>query len=146
MLVVVSEVDCALAHLRAWTAREAVPVPAALAPASAYVLPEPKGVVLLIGPFNFPIQLLLNPLVSAVSAGNAAVLKPSELTPKCAVLLQRLVTKYLDTDAIKVVQGAVPETTALLRERYDHILYTGNGAGACGRARGGSVCVFVCAY
>lgn len=96
-------------------------------PGSSYVKHDPLGVVAIIAPWNFPFQLSLGPLVAAVAAGNAAVIKPSELAPASAVVLERLVNLYLDTDAIKVVQGAVAETTELLRQRFDHIFYTGNG-------------------
>jgi aldehyde dehydrogenase (NAD+) len=89
---------------------------------------EPLGVVLVISPWNYPVQLLLSPLVGAIAAGNCAVLKPSEVTPNVSDVIGRLVPKYLDPDAITVVQGGVDETTAVLRERFDHILYTGNGA------------------
>ena len=68
------------------------------------------------------------PLVAVIAAGNCAVLKPSEVAPACAALTASLLTRYLDNDAIRVVQGAVPETSELLKCRFDHILYTGNGA------------------
>ena len=89
---------------------------------------EPKGVVLLIAPWNYPINLVFKPLASIVAAGNCAVIKPSEMAPNCAALTEELVKKYLDPRCFRVVQGEVPETTALLRLRWDHILYTGNGA------------------
>lgn len=77
-------------------------------------------------PWNYPLQLCFQPLVSIFAAGNTAVIKPSELAPACAALIERLVDTYLDRDACKVVQGAVDETTELLKCRFDHILYTGN--------------------
>jgi len=80
----------------------------------------------IISPWNYPFQLIFNPLVAAVAAGNTAVLKPSECSPTCSALLGDLVPRYLDTDAVKVVQGAVEETTELLKQRADHIVYTGN--------------------
>ncbi|KAI0667920.1 aldehyde dehydrogenase [Trametes maxima] len=89
--------------------------------------PEPKGVVLIISPFNFPMFLLLGPLVSAIAAGDAAVLKPSEQTPATSQLLGELIPKYLDPELYHLVNGGVPETTKLLELKWDHILYTGNG-------------------
>jgi aldehyde dehydrogenase (NAD+) len=83
--------------------------------------------VLIISPWNYPIQLLLGPLVGALAAGNTALLKPSEMAPHTAAALAELVPRYLDSDSIKVVEGGVPETTALLKERFDHIFFTGNG-------------------
>jgi len=120
----------ALQNLDQWTAPEAVPTPMTVSPTKlgkSFVRQEPKGVVLLIGPWNFPIELVLHPLVSAIAAGNCVVIKPSEVSSNCAVLIERLINKYLDTSCIKVVQGAVAETTALLKEHWDHIFYTGNG-------------------
>lgn len=92
-----------------------------------YVRPEPKGVMLIISPWNVPWQLTMRPLTTAIAAGNCVVMKPSELVPRCAELMQQLVEKYLDPRCFRVVQGAIPETTALLNLRWDHILYTGNG-------------------
>lgn len=86
-------------------------------------LPAPQFII---SPWNYPLQLILNPLVAAVAAGNTAVLKPSECSPHCAALVSELVPKYLDASAIQVVQGAVPETTELLKQQADHIVYTGN--------------------
>lgn len=88
---------------------------------------EAKGVVLIISPFNYPLFLVVGPLVGALAAGNVAVLKPSESTPATSALLAELVPKYLDTDLVQVVNGAVPETTKLLALEWDHIFYTGGG-------------------
>ncbi|NUO90668.1 MAG: aldehyde dehydrogenase family protein [Dermatophilaceae bacterium] len=123
----VREIDHTLRHLRAWTAPRRVPVPLSLAPGRARVVREPLGVVLVIAPWNYPLQLSLAPLVGALAAGNAVVLKPSELAPATSALLARLVPAHLDPEAVHVVEGGVPETTALLAERFDHIFYTGNG-------------------
>mmetsp|Transcript_60706 Transcript_60706/g.130387 ORF Transcript_60706/g.130387 Transcript_60706/m.130387 type:complete len:502 (+) Transcript_60706:47-1552(+) len=93
-----------------------------------YVRPEPKGVILIISPWNFPFNLCLHPMVEAIAAGNCVVIKPSELNNKCSPLIESLISKYLDPECVKVVQGAIPETSALLEQRWDHIMYTGNGA------------------
>eukprot|EP00930_Biecheleria_cincta_P058220 TRINITY_DN44076_c0_g1_i1.p1 TRINITY_DN44076_c0_g1~~TRINITY_DN44076_c0_g1_i1.p1 ORF type:complete len:517 (+),score=92.42 TRINITY_DN44076_c0_g1_i1:109-1551(+) len=92
------------------------------------IRPEPKGLVLIISPWNFPFQLSLGPLVPAIAAGNLVVIKPSELNLNSSPLIASLVKKYMDPECIKVVEGEVPETTALLNQRWDHIFYTGNGA------------------
>jgi len=123
----VREIDHTLRHLRAWTAPRRVPVPLSLAPGRAKVVREPLGVVLVIAPWNYPLQLCLAPLIGALAAGNAVVLKPSEVAPATSAALARLVPEHLDREAVHVVEGAVPETTALLAERFDHIFYTGNG-------------------
>ncbi|KAL2171571.1 hypothetical protein VTG60DRAFT_2404 [Thermothelomyces hinnuleus] len=89
---------------------------------------EPLGTVLIIGPYNFPIQLTLAPLVGAISAGCTAVIKPSELTPACAMVMKELIENRLDTSAIAVVNGGIPETTALMNEKWDKIFFTGSAA------------------
>ena len=82
---------------------------------------------LVIGPWNYPVQLPLAGLSAAIAAGNCVVVKPSELAPAVSALLAHLVPQYLDADCVKVIEGSVPETTALLELPFDHILYTGGG-------------------
>jgi aldehyde dehydrogenase (NAD+) len=125
----IREIDHTLDHLTDWLRPESAPVPAHLgADASARTQYDPLGVVLVIAPWNYPAQLLLAPVVGALAAGNAVVAKPSELAPATSAALARLLPAHLDTDAVAVVEGGIPETTALLAERFDHIFYTGNGA------------------
>ncbi|MGN6427514.1 MAG: aldehyde dehydrogenase family protein [Leifsonia sp.] len=124
---VVGEIDHMRAHLRRWLRPRRVGVPGALLPARASTILEPVGVVLVIAPWNYPVQLLLAPLVGALAAGNAVVLKPSELAPATSAAMARLIPQYLDPRAVAVVEGGVEETTGLLAERWDHIFYTGNG-------------------
>jgi len=119
-----------LSNLDAWTAPRSVPTPFTLSPtrmAKSYVRPEPKGVVLIIGPWNFPYGLIMEPLAAAVAAGNCVVIKPSEVAVNSGKVITKLINKYLDGSCIKVVEGAVAETSALLKEQWDHIFYTGNG-------------------
>ncbi|WP_330327314.1 aldehyde dehydrogenase family protein [Streptomyces pseudovenezuelae] len=124
----VREIDHTLDHLADWLRPESAPVPAHLgADANAWTQYDPLGVVLVIAPWNYPAQLLLAPVVGALAAGNAVVAKPSELAPATSAAVARLLPAYLDTDAVAVVEGGIPETTALLAERFDHIFYTGNG-------------------
>lgn len=124
----VREIDHTLAHLDGWLRPESAPVPAHLgADATAWTRYDPLGVVLVIAPWNYPAQLLLAPVVGALASGNAVVAKPSELAPATSAALAELLPAYLDTDAVAVVEGGVPETTALLAERFDHVFYTGNG-------------------
>ena len=104
-----------------------VHVPVRLGIGTARVVPEPLGVVLVIAPWNYPIHLLILPMASAIGAGNAVVGKPSELAPATAALMSELVPRYLDERAVAIVEGGPEETTGLLAERWDHILYTGNG-------------------
>jgi aldehyde dehydrogenase (NAD+) len=121
------EIKLARKNLKRWTRPEKVRTAASVWPARSRVVREPLGVVLIIAPWNYPVQLLLSPLVGAVAAGNAVLLKPSEVTPHTSAALAKLVPQYLDPEAIALVEGGVEETTALLAERFDHIFYTGNG-------------------
>lgn len=123
----ITEIDHALAHLGSWMRPRRASIPLAVQPASGKIVPEPLGVVLVIAPWNYPLMLALSPVIGALAAGNAVVLKPSELAPATAELIARVVPDTLDARAVAVVQGAAEETTALLTERFDHIFYTGNG-------------------
>lgn len=125
---VVNEIDHMLKNLASWLRPKRVGVPMALAPAKARWVREPLGTVLIISPWNYPLNLALAPLAGAIAAGNSAVVKPSELAPATSSALAELVPRYLDTEAVAVVEGGVTESTALLEERFDHIFYTGNAA------------------
>jgi aldehyde dehydrogenase (NAD+) len=116
-------------HLEGWLRPRRVPVPLAVQPARAWTELTPLGVVLVIGPWNYPLQLLLGPLAGALAAGNTVVLKPSEHAPATSATLARWMPDYL-AGAVEVVEGGIPETTALLAERFDHIFFTGGEAAA----------------
>ncbi|MER6345238.1 aldehyde dehydrogenase family protein [Streptomyces sp. NPDC001595] len=122
---VLAEIEHALRHLDRWMRPRRVAVPMNIKPATARIHPEPLGVCLIIAPWNYPLTLTLNPLVGALAAGNATVVKPSELAPATSRLLADLLPRHLE--AVAVVEGAVEETTLLLAQRFDHIFYTGNG-------------------
>ena len=121
------DVKLAQKKLAKWVRPERVATPIHLRPAKSQIVREPLGVVLIIAPWNYPVQLLLGPLVGAIAAGNCAVLKPSEITAHTSAALAKLVRRHLDPECIALVEGGVPETQALLAERFDHIFYTGNG-------------------
>ncbi|MFI9362689.1 aldehyde dehydrogenase family protein [Kitasatospora sp. NPDC053057] len=123
-----NELDHTVQHLEEWLHPKPAAVPDVFLPAQARVVRDPLGVVLIIAPWNYPLQLALAPLVGALAAGNTAVVKPSELAPATSAAIARLLPRYLDPQAVAVMEGAVPETTALLEQRFDHIFYTGNGA------------------
>ncbi|WP_372699626.1 aldehyde dehydrogenase family protein [Arthrobacter sp. JSM 101049] len=120
-----AEIDHAQLHLGDWMADRHVKVPVSLQPAAARIQSRPLGLVLVIAPWNYPVLLLLGPLVGALAAGNAVLLKPSELAPETSALLARLIPEYLDPRAVAVVEGAAETTTELLGLRWDHIFYTG---------------------
>jgi aldehyde dehydrogenase (NAD+) len=121
------EIDHMLSKLDSWMKPRRVHLPVVMQPGKARIVPEPLGVVLVIAPWNYPVQLFLLPIASAVAAGNAVIGKPSELAPATSAAMTRLIAQYLDNDAIAVVEGGPQETQALLAERFDHIFYTGGG-------------------
>ena len=125
--ITISEVDVALKHLASWTRPARTALPPSVLPARGWVVSEPLGTVLVIGTWNYPILLLLTPLIGALAAGNSAVLKPSELAPATADAIARLVPKYLDPDAVAVIRGDADTTDAILAERFDSIFFTGSG-------------------
>jgi aldehyde dehydrogenase (NAD+) len=122
-----SELRLTRKRLASWMKPERVRTSLLAMPGRSYIYKEPLGVVLIIAPWNYPFQLVVLPLIGAIAAGNCAVVKPSEISPNVSALLAKWVPMYLDPKAVQVVAGGVPETTALLREKWDHILYTGNG-------------------
>lgn len=124
---VISEIHLMLKNLKKWNKPQRVPTPLVTMPAKSKLMPEPLGVVLVIAPWNYPIQLLLVPVAGAIAAGNTVVMKPSEVSVATSTALARHVPQYLDQNAITLVEGGVPETTELLEQRFDHIFYTGNG-------------------
>ncbi len=124
---VASEVALTRKKLRSWMKPKRVATSLVAQPGKSRIYREPLGVVLIIGPWNYPLQLVLAPLVGAIAAGNCAVIKPSEVVPTISGLLAEQLPKYLDSEAVKIIEGGVPETTELLEQRFDHIFYTGNG-------------------
>jgi aldehyde dehydrogenase (NAD+) len=124
---IIDEIRFTLSNLETWATPESVSHPLIIQPGSSEIIREPKGLVLIIGPWNFPIQLCLIPLIGAIAAGCCAVIKPSEVSPKCARLTEQIVSSHLDQQCYRVVQGEVAVATGLLRVPWDHILYTGSG-------------------
>jgi len=120
-----SEIDHVLAHLQHWMKPLPTSTPVVLTPSHAQVRFDPLGVGLIIGTWNYPVMLTLSPLVAAISAGNVAVIKPSDLAPATSEVIARLLPEYLDCNAFSVVLGGVQESTALLEQSWDHIFFTG---------------------
>ncbi|KAF8878199.1 aldehyde dehydrogenase [Infundibulicybe gibba] len=125
-VIVERSVICA-AKLEEWTRPDRVAVPEWADSWNPTVHNTPKGTVLIIAPWNYPMILSLQPLYGAISAGCCAVVKVSEISPNYANLIASLFPKYLDQSAYRVVQGAIPEITRVLELQWDHIFYTGNG-------------------
>ncbi|CAN1268797.1 Aldehyde dehydrogenase family 3 member H1 [Linum perenne] len=116
----------AITELKNWMKPEKAKTSVTTFPSSAEIVSEPFGVVLIISAWNYPFLLSIDPVIGAIAAGNAVVLKPSELAPASSSLLAKLFAKYLDSSSIKVVEGAIAETSALLEQKWDKIMYTGN--------------------
>jgi aldehyde dehydrogenase (NAD+) len=113
-------------HFESWAKPTRVRPGLLSLPGTAEIIHEPLGVALVIAPWNYPIQLMVEPMAAALAAGNCVVAKPSEVSAACAATLARYIPQYLDDDAVAVVEGGVPETTALLANRFDHIFFTGS--------------------
>ena len=125
---VISELKDALRHLPRWMRARKVPTPIGLFGSTSTIVQEPKGVVLIISPWNYPIYLTLGPLVSALAAGNCAVVKPSEFTPHTTAFLQKLLSGLFPEEEVALVEGAAEAAQALLALPFDHIFFTGSPA------------------
>jgi acyl-CoA reductase-like NAD-dependent aldehyde dehydrogenase len=123
---VLNDIEYTLDNLEDWMAPRHKPRGLANIGDKVYTLAEPYGVVLLVAPWNYPIQLCLLPLVGIISAGNACVIKPSECAVACSNVLAELLPRYLDNECYAVATGGIPVSQAVLKERYDYIFYTGN--------------------
>ncbi|MFZ9973167.1 MAG: aldehyde dehydrogenase family protein, partial [Vulcanococcus sp.] len=125
LVAIQREIQLVRSRLSRWMAPRAVGLPVFLQPGRAEVLREPLGCVLVIGPWNYPFLLSLQPLVSALAAGNTVVLKPSEHAPATSSLIAELIQAAFPSTTVQVVLGDGPVAQALLRERFDHIFFTG---------------------
>src|SRR5260370_26679398 len=124
----VGEAEHAIAHLRDWMRPMPITTPPMFAQADSQVRFDPLGVGLIIGTWNYPVMLTLSPLIAAISAGNTAVIKPSDISEATAEAIALVLPEYLNREAFSVVLGGVPETTALLQQQWDHIFFTGGTA------------------
>lgn len=126
--LLIQEINHTIDHLRDWMQPKKVDTNLLNLPSSSYLYPSPKGVVLIIGPWNFPLQLLLIPFVGAIAAGNCVVLKPSEFAPAMAALVEKMIKECFDPQTAFVVQGdGATVVPAMMNEfRFDHVFYTGS--------------------
>lgn len=120
------ELEHVLHHLKDWTGAQKVPTPLFLQPGASRIQPQPRGVVMIISPWNYPIQLMISPLIAAIAAGNTAVIKPSEYAPHTAQWAQTYLPQALDSRLIRVVQGDAQETSQYLKYKFDLIFFTGS--------------------
>lgn len=124
--IVLQEIDNHLKHLKAWAKPKFVPTPIHLLPSSSKIIYEPLGVALIIAPWNYPFQLLMNSLVGAISGGCCAMLKPSPYTPTVAAVMEEIIHQAFDTNYISIVQGGRDVNRILLEKRFDIIFFTGS--------------------
>ena len=123
--MVLSEISYAIKHLKHWCRPTKVKTELSQFHAKSCIYPEPYGVVLIIAPWNYPFQLAVSPLVSALAAGNCATIKPSELSPHVSAVLSKLITSCFESRYCAVVEGGISVSTALLEQPYDYIFFTG---------------------
>ena len=123
--LVYHDINEAISHLKGWSKRISVPTNLANLPGKSYIIPEPLGVTLTIGAWNYPYQLSLAPVVPALAAGNTAIIKPSELSLNTSNVMAKLINENFDSNYLHVVEGGVEETSGLLKQKFDKIFYTG---------------------
>ena len=119
------EIDFVLKNLKSWVKPAKVPIDLFQFPASARIVAEPLGIVLIIGAWNYPIQLVLSPLIAAIGAGNCAIVKPSEIAPHSSVAIANLIRKAFSPEYITVVEGGKEVVQDLISHKFDRIFFTG---------------------
>ncbi len=122
---VLHEIHTAAARMKSHTRPKRIHTPVLLFPGSSHIHAEPYGSVLIIGPWNYPFQLMISPLVGAIAAGNCAVVKPSEVAPRTSKALATMLRESFEPAYISVVEGGREETQALLSQRFDYLFFTG---------------------
>ncbi|HHC5716663.1 TPA: aldehyde dehydrogenase [Staphylococcus aureus] len=124
--ITLKSVKNARKELKNWTKTKNVDTPLYLFPTKSYIKKEPYGTVLIIAPFNYPFQLVFEPLIGAIAAGNTAIIKPSELTPNVARVIKRLINETFDANYIEVIEGGIEETQTLIHLPFDYVFFTGS--------------------
>ena len=122
---VTSELKHTKSHLNKWMRKHKVSTPISMLGSSSYIKYEPKGVVLIIAPWNFPLNLTFGPLVSAIAAGNAVMVKPSENTPHISALMKKIIEEIYEENEVAVLEGGVATSQALLALPFNHTFFTG---------------------
>ncbi|RIV19883.1 aldehyde dehydrogenase family protein [Fibrisoma montanum] len=128
LYAVLSEIKYTAKHLKQWMKPQRVPTPVSLIGTKSHIRHEPKGNVLILAPWNYPFSLIVRPLVSAIAAGNVAMLKPSEMTPHTAALLHRMIDELFPPEEVALVEGDAGVAQALLDLPFNHIFFTGSPA------------------
>jgi aldehyde dehydrogenase (NAD+) len=122
---ITSEIKFACKHLKRWMQPHRLPTPLGMIGTSSYIKHEPKGNVLIISPWNYPLSLAVKPLISAIAAGNVAILKPSEMTPNTSKFIKKMIGELFDKNEVTVFAGDVAVATELLKLPFNHIFFTG---------------------
>ncbi|MDZ8066153.1 MAG: aldehyde dehydrogenase [Nostoc sp. DedQUE08] len=125
---VIKDIDYAIKHLQNWSKPQKAAVSWDFFSYSAKIYPEPLGVVLIIGPWNYPFQLIISPLIGAIAAGNCAIIKPSEIASHTSDVIAKIIAKHFDPAYLAVIEGGVEASQKLLAEKFDHIFFTGGTA------------------
>ena len=120
-----SELSYDIRHVRGWSKNKRVGTPLAHFPARSFISKEPYGVALILSPWNYPFMLLIEPLIGAISAGNCAVLKPSEFAPNTANVIEKIVKECFEEEYVTVIQGDKDVSQSLIEKKFDYIFYTG---------------------
>lgn len=120
------DIDEVIKNVKKWAKRKSVKTNLLNFPSKSYIIPEPLGVSLIIGAWNYPYQLSLAPAIASIGAGNTIILKPSELPNETSKLMAKLINENFDPAYFKVIEGGISETTELLKQRFDKIFFTGS--------------------
>ncbi|MBF7016662.1 aldehyde dehydrogenase [Staphylococcus durrellii] len=123
---VLKNIKLARKELKNWTKRKQVNTPLFMFPAKSYIMNEPYGTVLIIGPFNYPLQLVIEPLIGAIAAGNTAIIKPSEFTPNITNVIRKIIEAVFDPEYVAVIEGEAETTKLLTTLPFDYIFFTGS--------------------
>lgn len=126
LFLVYEELDTAIENTKYWASRKSIKTNLTNLPAKCYQVPEPYGVSLVIGAWNYPYQLSFSPCIPAIAAGNTVILKPSEIPSHTSAAMAKLINDNFDPKFFKVVEGGIPETTELLKQKFDKIFFTGS--------------------
>ena len=126
--IVYDSISNFLKHLDSWMKPEPIKTPIHFQPAKSYIVREPYGVTLIIGPFNYPFQLVMEPLIGAIIGGNTAIVKPSESAVHTAVIVKKIIEETFPANYVQVVEGEKEEVTALIHASFDYIFFTGSVA------------------
>ncbi|MDJ0599958.1 MAG: aldehyde dehydrogenase [Crocosphaera sp.] len=124
--IIKKEVDNTINNLRKWVKPHYVSTPIEQFPATAFIQPQPKGTILIISPWNYPFSLTIMPLIGAIAAGNCSIIKPSELSPNTSKILEQIINHNYEESYVKVIQGGKETSQQLLKEKFDHIFFTGS--------------------